>query len=41
MLLEDTLMEFKSFVFKIYGDKNLSSVNEVQKCQNLRRERNY
>lgn len=41
MFLEDTLMEFKSFVCKIYGDKKFSSVNEVQKCQNLRRERNY
>ena len=32
MLQEDTLKELKSFVSKIYRYKNLSSVNEVQKC---------
>ena len=32
ILQEDTLKELENFVCKIYGYKNLSTVNEVRKC---------
>ena len=33
MLQEDTLKELESFVYSIFGYKNLSSVNEAEKCK--------